>query len=70
MKNIKKIVTVNCKCGFKLGIRYNDLEEIAAGVWGTIPCPKCKTRLNDKIKGIAELSSADPFAGKSNKEQT
>lgn len=44
------MVVVVCDCGFRLGIKKFDLDEITAGVWGTIPCPRCKARLNDKIK--------------------
>lgn len=46
------LLAVVCDCGFRLGIRQHDLGEIAAGVWGTIPCPRCKARLNDKIQAI------------------
>lgn len=48
----KSAVPVVCDCGFRLGIRKEDLDEISAGVWGTIACPKCKARLNDKIKTL------------------
>ena len=50
---MKNMVVVKCDCGFRLGIQAKDVEEIAAGVWGTIPCPKCKARLNDKINNAA-----------------
>lgn len=48
----KTAVHVVCNCGFRLGIRKEDLDEISAGVWGTIMCPECKTRLNDKIEAL------------------
>jgi hypothetical protein len=47
--------TIVCDCGFRLGIKEENLEEIQAGVWGNIPCPKCTKRLNDKIKNTSEV---------------
>jgi len=40
---------VACQCGFVIEVPNCHLEEVSAGVWGTIPCPQCGTRLNDKI---------------------
>lgn len=45
---------VSCVCGFILLIREFDLDEISAGVWGTIKCLKCETRLNKKIQEVYE----------------
>lgn len=42
-------VVVPCPCGFKLEVPKIHLEEISAGVWGTIPCPDCGVRMNDQI---------------------
>lgn len=50
------MVVVVCDCGFRLGIRTHDIPEIAAGVWGTIPCPQCRKRMNDKIKELKPIS--------------
>lgn len=50
MNTQDKLIDIKCDCGFNLGIREFDLDEIAAGVWGTIPCPKCNIRLNPKIQ--------------------
>lgn len=49
-----KIVKVLCECGFKTAIYSRDLEEIAAGVWGTINCHACSRRLNKKIQELEE----------------
>lgn len=46
------VVYVQHECGGTLEIPLSALEEVASGTWGTIPCPKCKARLNDLI--IAE----------------
>ncbi len=46
--------TIICECGFRLGIFEENLDEIAAGVWGTISCPECKAMLNDDIKKLCE----------------
>lgn len=43
-------MVVECKCGFKLGLNDEHVEEMAAGVWGCILCPKCNFELNDKIQ--------------------
>lgn len=48
----KEMAVVVCDCGFRLGIVRSNLEEIKAGVWGNIPCPKCKAILNEKIKAL------------------
>lgn len=47
--NKTKMIVVKCDCGFRVGIFPKDIDEIAAGVWGTINCPQCQRRLNDKI---------------------
>lgn len=47
--NKEKMIVIKCDCGFRLGIAEKDIEEISCGVWGTINCPQCKCRLNDKI---------------------
>ena len=46
--------SVTCTCGFKLGIFDYQLEEMASGTWGTIPCPKCQEPLNNKIIELYE----------------
>lgn len=46
------LVIVVCDCGYRLAIKRSDLDEIQGGVWGTIPCPACRSRLNDKIKEL------------------
>ena len=51
-EQMDNIVTIPCKCGFKLGVREFDLDEMSAGVWGPIRCPSCASRLNDEIKKI------------------
>jgi hypothetical protein len=51
----KRGVVIPCDgCGFRLLIPDEHMDEIAAGVWGTIPCPKCKASLNNKIKEILQ----------------
>lgn len=47
--NLKIVV---CGCGYRLGVLSSHVEEIKAGVWGTIPCPGCRTVLNEKIKEL------------------
>jgi len=56
MKNKKqKMWKIPCdKCNFILEIRDENIDEISAGVWGTIPCSKCGNRLNPKIKEVYE----------------
>ena len=56
MKTIEeeKMWTIPCDCGFVLGIEDKNIDEISAGVWGTINCPNCKARLNPKIQAIYE----------------
>lgn len=46
------MMVIQCDCGFRLGIKDRDYDEIEAGVWGSIPCPKCRAVLNDKIKAF------------------
>lgn len=48
----ENVIEIPCLCGFNLAIREFDMDEIAAGVWGSIFCPKCKAYLNPKIKEI------------------
>ena len=54
--DIEKMAEIPCdKCGFKLGLREFDLPEIAAGVWGTINCPKCQNYMNPSIQTFYDL---------------
>lgn len=46
--------TIPCDCGFVLGIEDKNIDEVSAGVWGTINCPNCKARLNQKIQNVYE----------------
>lgn len=48
-------VIVRCDCNWKLTIRRENLDEVSAGVWGTIPCQACGVRLNEKIKTAADV---------------
>jgi hypothetical protein len=42
-------VKIACQCSLVLEIPEHYIEEMSAGVWGPILCPKCSTRLNEKI---------------------
>ena len=49
-----KMEVVVCRCGFKIGIPHKDFDEISAGVWGSVLCPKCNLHLNDKLFEMRE----------------
>jgi hypothetical protein len=47
----EKMWTFPCeKCGFVLGIENKNIDEVAAGVWGTINCPNCGGYMNPIIQ--------------------
>ena len=63
-------VVIHCpRCHWNLGIALSDLEEVAAGVWGTIKCGRCGDRLNDLIVKEQEKIEAARGASASSLDQ-
>ena len=61
------IIEIPCVCSFRLGIRAFDMDEIAAGVWGTINCPACGKRLNPTIQEVYDNTNTQTTDGISEK---